>query len=58
MENNADNHDNSIISSHPSGLSTNKPFRHYPSFNNLNHFKQINDLLVGLGKTEINWKIN
>jgi uracil-DNA glycosylase len=44
---------NVIISSHPSGLSCNKPFQSYPSFNNCDCFGEINKYL----DTQIIWDI-
>lgn len=38
-----------IISSHPSGLSCNKPLRTYPAFMDNDHFGQINTLLIERG---------
>jgi len=46
-----------LISSHPSGLSYDKPLRTYKSFKESNHFKEINDYLKEKGKTEILWKL-
>lgn len=48
---------NVIISSHPSGLSCNKPMRDYPPFVKVNHFGQINDLLVKAGNEPIDWNL-
>lgn len=44
-----------IISSHPSGLSVNSPFRQYPAFANFDHFGEINRLLAKLNKPPIIW---
>lgn len=44
-----------IISSHPSGLSANKPFREYPAFMNEDHFGKINKYLEKVGKSSIMW---
>lgn len=46
-----------IISSHPSGLSCNKPLKQYPAFVENDHFGQINDYLSKNKKKEIIWKI-
>jgi uracil-DNA glycosylase len=51
---NFDKHD-AIISSHPSGLSCNKKLNNYPSFNEVNHFGEINKKLRDLKKVEIVW---
>lgn len=42
-----------IISSHPSGLSCNKPLRSYPSFNDCDHFGKINEILKKWNKPTI-----
>jgi uracil-DNA glycosylase len=44
-----------VISSHPSGLSANKPFQNYPAFMNEDHFGKINQYLTQNGKTKILW---
>ncbi len=44
-----------IISSHPSGLSCNKPFRQFSSFNDQNHFGLINKFLKEFNKDTIIW---
>ena len=44
-----------IISSHPSGLSANKPFKHYPPFMDVDHFGKINNILKELGCRKILW---
>jgi len=44
-----------IISSHPSGLSANKPFRDYPAFMNEDSFGKINQILKKTGRTPIMW---
>lgn len=44
-----------IISSHPSGLSANKPFKTYPSFMDEDHFGKINNILEILGHRKILW---
>lgn len=44
-----------IISSHPSGLSANKPFREYPSFMEEDHFGKINNILSSTGRRKILW---
>jgi uracil-DNA glycosylase len=46
-----------IVSSHPSGLSANSPFRNYPSFNSFDHFGKINTILKKWKKKEIDWNI-
>ena len=46
-----------IISSHPSGLSYNKPLQQYSAFSEQNHFKLINDYLATKGKEKIMWQI-
>lgn len=45
-----------IISSHPSGLSANKPFRTYPAFMNEDHFGKINEILESTNRTKIIWR--
>jgi uracil-DNA glycosylase len=45
------------VSSHPSGLSANKPFGNYPSFMNKDHFGEVNKFLREKGKLEIIWDI-
>jgi len=42
-----------VISSHPSGLSCNKPLGTYPSFNDCDHFGEINKYLEKNGKQPI-----
>jgi uracil-DNA glycosylase len=44
-----------IISSHPSGLSANKKFKDYNSFNDTNCFEMANKYLEEFGKEKINW---
>ena len=44
-----------IISSHPSGLSCDKPLGVYPSFANNDHFGQINKYLKEVNKKPIVW---
>lgn len=44
-----------IVSSHPSGLSANKPFRNFPPFMNQDHFGMINNILVKTGRRGILW---
>jgi uracil-DNA glycosylase len=44
-----------IVSSHPSGMSFNKPFQKYPAFINEDHFGKINEYLVKKGKQPILW---
>ena len=46
-----------IISSHPSGLSYNKPLRHYSPFIDQDHFGIINKYLKKHGKQEIIWQV-
>lgn len=46
-----------IISSHPSGLSANKPFRTFPSFMDCDHFGKINEYLKKEGKETIMWDL-
>jgi uracil-DNA glycosylase len=47
-----------IISSHPSGLSCNKPLSKYKAFVDQDHFGMINDYLRENKKEIINWNIN
>jgi len=44
-----------IVSSHPSGLSANKPMGNYPAFNAIDHFGLINAQLKKWGIKEICW---
>lgn len=44
-----------IISSHPSGLSANKPFKDFPAFMDEDTFGKINTTLKKIGKTRIMW---
>jgi len=44
-----------IVSSHPSGLSANKPFQNYPAFMNKDHFGDINEFLKKKNKPSILW---
>lgn len=44
-----------VVSSHPSGLSANKPFRNFPSFMDYDHFGEINKLLIKMKKSPIMW---
>jgi len=46
------------ISSHPSGLSYNKPLRNYESFMNTDHFGVINKHLKKVNKKLIKWSID
>lgn len=46
-----------VISSHPSGMSADKPMREFPAFNNLDHFGVINKKLLRLKKKPVIWKI-
>lgn len=46
-----------VISSHPSGLSSNKPMKSYPAFNNYDHFGEINKILKKWYMDEINWNL-
>ena len=45
-----------IISSHPSGLSVNKPMQNFPAFAKHDHFGEINRILKEDGRTPILWK--
>ena len=45
-----------IISSHPSGLSADKPLRGYPPFNKFDHFGEINKILKNWNMDEIIWQ--
>ena len=45
-----------IISSHPSGLSANKPFQNYPAFMNEDHFGKINEILEKSNRNKILWE--
>lgn len=51
-----DNH-KLIISSHPSGLSCNRKMGEYKSFNDLDHFGEINEFLLANDKSEISWEV-
>lgn len=44
-----------IISSHPSGLSANKPLQNYPAFMDEDHFGKINKFLIKSGRSKILW---
>lgn len=44
-----------IVSSHPSGLSANKPFGIFPAFMQEDHFGKINNYLIKQGKKPIVW---
>jgi len=44
-----------IISSHPSGLSASKPMKHFPAFNDTDHFGLINNYLTKWNYEKINW---
>jgi len=46
-----------IVSSHPSGLSYNSPFRTYGSFKETDHFGIANNYLAKLGERRIVWQI-
>ncbi|ATZ80403.1 uracil-DNA glycosylase-like [Bodo saltans virus] len=46
-----------IISSHPSGLSANRPMKEYLSFNSEDHFGKINEQLIKWKYMPINWKL-
>jgi uracil-DNA glycosylase len=46
-----------VISSHPSGLSCNRPMKDYQPFVKLNHFKIINDYLIKYGHDPIIWQL-
>ena len=50
-----DKHD-VLASSHPSGLSCNKPMGREPAFAKFNHFGKINELLESRGNSPIDWK--
>jgi uracil-DNA glycosylase len=47
-----------IVSSHPSGLSVNKPMGNYPPFASVDMFGTINKQLKEFEETEINWNNN
>ena len=51
-----DKHD-LVISSHPSGLSADKPMKSYPSFNSFDHFGQINNILKKWNMQQIVWEL-
>ena len=51
-----DKHD-CIVSSHPSGLSADKPLKQYPPFNEFDHFGKINELLKAKGREQIIWQV-
>lgn len=44
-----------IITSHPSGLSCDKPLREYPAFNDYDHFGEINKILKKWKLEQIIW---
>ena len=46
-----------IISSHPSGLSYNKKLKNYDSFENTDHFGEINKYLKEKNKKQIIWQV-
>lgn len=46
-----------IITSHPSGLSADKPMKSFPSFNSYDHFGEINNILKKWKMTPIVWQI-
>jgi uracil-DNA glycosylase len=46
-----------VISSHPSGLSVAKPMGDYSAFSNLDQFGEINKYLKQFGEKEIDWNI-
>lgn len=46
-----------IISSHPSGLSSNKNLGYYPAFDSLDHFGEINKKLRKWNMKEIIWQL-
>lgn len=48
---------NTVISSHPSGLSNNNKLGKYPSFSSIDQFGTINTFLKKSGKEEIIWQI-
>jgi uracil-DNA glycosylase len=47
-----------LISSHPSGMSFNKPLKTYKPFSESDHFGQINKYLTSVGKSSILWQIS
>lgn len=51
---NLDKH-HTIVSSHPSGLSANKPFKTYPAFMDEDHFGKINNILESTNRKKILW---
>ena len=44
-----------LVSSHPSGLSVNKPMKEHPAFNSYDHFGKINEKLAEWQLKEIDW---
>jgi uracil-DNA glycosylase len=46
-----------VVSSHPSGLSANKPMREFPAFNKMDHFSVINKKLIRLKNKPVIWKL-
>lgn len=46
-----------IVSSHPSGLSCNKPMAGHSAFVNQDHFGKINEKLKEWSKNEIDWRL-
>ncbi len=58
-KNNVKNYDTHefIISSHPSPLSANSKFKNYKSFNEVDHFGDINKFLVLHNKQIIDWNL-
>lgn len=63
IEGGIENYEYKIISSHPSGLSANKPFKSperdimYCPFVDINHFDKINKYLIKINKNTIDWNI-
>lgn len=44
-----------VISSHPSGLSCDKPMKQYGAFKDVDHFGMANQYLIEYGKSAIDW---
>lgn len=51
------NKHDTVISSHPSGLSANTGMRNYSSFNSQDHFNIINNCLEKNGKSKMLWQL-
>jgi len=51
------NKHNIIVSSHPSGLSCDRPLRNFPAFSESDHFGKINEILIKNGKSPIDWNV-